>query len=39
MENIHAGIIDYAILIIYFLFVLGIGWMVRPYVKTRSLPG
>ena len=27
--------IDYAILGVYFAFVLGIGWVVRPYV-TRS---
>jgi SSS family solute:Na+ symporter len=36
MENIHAGMIDYVVLIIYFLFVLGIGWALKPYIKTSS---
>jgi solute:Na+ symporter, SSS family len=36
MENIHVGTIDYVILIVYFLFVLGIGWVLRPYIKTSS---
>jgi solute:Na+ symporter, SSS family len=36
MESIHAGTIDYTILIIYFLFVLGVGWVLRPYIKTSS---
>jgi solute:Na+ symporter, SSS family len=36
MENIHAGIIDYLILIIYFAFVLGIGWVLRKYVRTSD---
>ena len=31
--HIQLGTIDYAILIVYFAFVLGIGWAVRRYVK------
>ena len=33
MNHIQLGSIDYAILIVYFAFVLGIGWAVRRYVK------
>jgi SSS family solute:Na+ symporter len=44
--RIHAAFIDYAILVVYFLTVLGIGFAARRYVKTgldfflsgRSLP-
>ena len=36
MENIHAGTVDYLILIVYFLFVLGIGWALKPFIKTSS---
>ncbi len=44
--HIQLGGVDYAILIIYFTFVLGIGWILRRYTKTstdfflsgRSLP-
>jgi solute:Na+ symporter, SSS family len=44
--RIHAACIDYAILVVYFLTVLGIGFAARRYVKTgldfflsgRSLP-
>lgn len=44
--HIQLGGIDYAILIIYFAFVLGIGWILRRFTKTstdfflsgRSLP-
>ncbi len=35
MPYIHLGSIDYAILGVYFAFVLGIGWVIRRYV-TRS---
>lgn len=43
---IHLGGIDYAILIVYFAFVLGIGWLLKNYTRTsndfflsgRSLP-
>jgi hypothetical protein len=32
--RIHAAFIDYAILVVYFLTVLGIGFAARRYVKT-----
>ena len=46
MEHIHLGAIDYTILLIYFGFVLGIGWVLRRWVKSgedfflsgRSIP-
>jgi SSS family solute:Na+ symporter len=34
--HIHLSGIDYAILIIYFSFVLGIGWVLRHFTKTSS---
>jgi solute:Na+ symporter, SSS family len=36
MESIHLGYIDYAILIVYTLFVLGIGFALRRYMKTST---
>ena len=36
MRLIHLGPVDYAILLIYFGFVLGIGWMLRRYVKSSE---
>lgn len=36
MERIHLGAIDYTLLIIYFAFVLGIGWGLRRYVKSSE---
>ena len=36
MQQIHLGGIDYAILLIYFAFVLGIGWMLRRFVKSSE---
>src|SRR5512136_2475445 len=36
MQSIHLGFIDYLILSIYFLFVLGIGWALRRYTKTSE---
>jgi len=33
---IHMGVIDYAIMAIYVLFVLGIGWVLKQYMKTSS---
>jgi SSS family solute:Na+ symporter len=36
MSVIHLGFIDYLILCIYFLFVLGIGWGLKKYMKTSS---
>lgn len=44
--HIQLGVIDYAILVLYFGFVLGIGWILKRYTKTstdfflsgRSLP-
>src|SRR5579859_1760449 len=36
MQQIHLGGIDYAILIVYFAFVLGIGWALRRFVKSSE---
>jgi solute:Na+ symporter, SSS family len=36
MQQIHLGAIDYAILIVYFAFVLGIGWTLRRFVKSSD---
>jgi SSS family solute:Na+ symporter len=36
MERIHLGAIDYTLLIIYFAFVLGIGWVLRRFVKSSE---
>ena len=36
MERIHLGAIDYTLLIIYFAFVLGIGWALRRFVKSSD---
>jgi len=36
VQQIHLGGIDYAILLIYFAFVLGIGWMLRRFVKSSE---
>lgn len=38
MENalFHLQWIDYAIMIIYFLFVLGIGWVLKRYMKDAN---
>src|SRR6266699_3275492 len=46
MQSIHLGLIDYLILSVYFVFVLGIGFALKRYMKTskdfflsgRSLP-
>src|SRR6266853_2028560 len=46
MHRIHLGFVDYLILCVYFVFVLGVGWALRRYMKTskdfflsgRSLP-
>src|ERR1051325_1181675 len=34
--SIHLGHIDYLMLAVYFLFVLGIGWALRRYMKTST---
>src|SRR5262245_36170566 len=34
--NIQLGGIDYVILAVYFVFVLGIGWALKRYTKTSS---
>jgi len=34
--HIQLGPIDYSILIVYFLFVLGIGWMLKRYMKGSA---
>jgi SSS family solute:Na+ symporter len=34
--QIHLAGIDYAILIVYFLFVLGIGWALKRYMRTST---
>jgi SSS family solute:Na+ symporter len=36
MQQIHLGTIDYAILGVYFAFVLGIGWALRRFVKSSD---
>ena len=36
MQHIQLGTIDYAILIVYFVFVLGIGWVLRRSVKSSE---
>jgi solute:Na+ symporter, SSS family len=36
VEQIHLGAIDYAILLVYFAFVLGIGWALRRYMKSSE---
>jgi solute:Na+ symporter, SSS family len=36
MPGVHLTAVDYAILSIYFLFVLGIGWVLRRQIKTSS---
>src|SRR5271165_2131351 len=36
MHDIHLGGIDYAILIIYFAFVIGIGWALKRYMKGSA---
>jgi SSS family solute:Na+ symporter len=36
VQHIQLGTIDYAILIIYFVFVLGIGWALRRFVKSSD---
>jgi SSS family solute:Na+ symporter len=36
MQQIHLGTIDYTILIVYFAFVLGVGWALRRFVKSSE---
>jgi SSS family solute:Na+ symporter len=36
VEHINLGAIDYAILIVYFAFVLGIGWALRRFITSSS---
>ncbi len=36
MQQIHLGAIDYALLAVYFAFVLGIGWVLRRYVRSSE---
>jgi SSS family solute:Na+ symporter len=36
VQHIHLGAIDYAILIVYFAFVVGIGWVLRRFVKSSD---
>jgi SSS family solute:Na+ symporter len=36
LESIHLSGIDYVILVLYFLFVLGIGWALKRYQKTSE---
>jgi SSS family solute:Na+ symporter len=36
MSGIQLGGIDYVILAVYFIFVLGIGWALKRYMKTSS---
>src|SRR5260221_4180424 len=36
MQQIHLGRIDYTILIVYFGFVIGIGWVLKRYMKGST---
>src|SRR3989449_7497776 len=36
MTSIQLGFVDYLILSIYFLFVLGIGWALKRYMRTST---
>ena len=36
MQQIQLGAIDYAVLLVYFVFVLGIGWFLRRSVKSSD---
>jgi SSS family solute:Na+ symporter len=36
MQQIHLGHIDYAILLVYFGFVIGIGWVLKRYMKGST---
>ena len=36
MPHMQLGFIDYVIMVIYFLFVLGIGWALKRYMKTSA---
>src|SRR5438477_1152390 len=36
MQSIHLGFIDYLILSVYFLFVIGIGWVLKRYMKGST---
>src|SRR3984893_2246548 len=36
MRTVQLGFLDYAILIIYVVFVIGIGWTLARYMKTSS---
>jgi SSS family solute:Na+ symporter len=36
VQQIHLGLIDYAILAVYFAFVLGIGWVIRRSMKKSE---
>ncbi len=36
MQQIQLGAIDYALLIVYFVFVLGIGWALRRFVRSSE---
>jgi len=36
MQAVQLGTVDYAILIVYFCFVLGIGWVLRRYMRSSE---
>jgi SSS family solute:Na+ symporter len=36
MNGIHLGLVDYALLIIYFVFVLGVGFALKRHTKTST---
>jgi len=36
VQHVQLGVIDYAILMVYFAFVLGIGWALRRFVKSSD---
>lgn len=36
MQQVQLGVIDYAILVVYFAFVLGIGWALRRFIRSSD---
>jgi len=36
MQNVQLGFLDYAILLIYVIFVIGIGFVLRRYLKSSA---
>ncbi len=36
MKSIQIGSVDYVVMIVYFLFVLGIGWALKKFMKSSE---